>query len=127
MKLLVYGTLKSDGGLHHALKDAKLIERNYITTAQRYVMTSQTDGFPYIYEKENGVGFSVKGELYEVNEYQLASCNAIELGAGYELKEIDKDVFGYVYPYKIGTITNSINFDYKNRYWEWKNEEIFGN
>ncbi len=124
-KLLVYGTLKSDGGLHKVLEGSKLIDRNYITFSKRFVMTSSGgNSFPYIYEKENGSGFAVKGELYEVNDETLRRTNMIELGAGYEFKEIDTDVFGYVYPEKVGQLSKGVVLDYENRFWEWKNVEV---
>jgi len=121
-KLLVYGTLKSDGALHKALEGSKLIDRNYITFSKKFVMTSAGgNSFPYIYEKENGGGFAVKGELYEVNDDTLRHTNMIELGAGYEFREIDTDVFGYVYPEKVGQLSKGVVLDYENRFWEWKN------
>ena len=124
-KLLVYGTLKSDGALHKALEGSKLIDRNYITFSQKFVMTSAGgNSFPYIYEKENGGGFAVKGELYEVNDGTLRHTNMIELGAGYEFREIDTDVFGYVYPEKVGQLSKGVVLDYENRFWEWKNVEV---
>lgn len=124
-KLLVYGTLKSDGALHKALEGSKLIDRNYITISQKFVMTSAGgNSFPYIYEKENGGGFAVKGELYEVNDATLRHTNMIELGAGYEFREIDTDVFGYVYPEKVGQLSKGVVLDYENRFWEWKNVEV---
>lgn len=124
-KLLVYGTLKSDGALHKALEGSKLIDKNYITFSKRFVMTSAGgNSFPYIYEKENGGGFAVKGELYEVNDDTLRHTNMIELGAGYEFREIDTDVFGYVYPEKVGQLSKGVVLDYENRFWEWKNVEV---
>lgn len=120
-KLLVYGTLKKDGRLHSALEGSKLIEKNYITTSQKFVMTSAMgNSFPYIYEKETG-GFSIKGELYEVNAKTLRHTDMIELGAGYEFKEIEDDVFAYVYPEKVGQLSKGVVLDYTNRYWEWQN------
>ena len=103
----------------------KLIDRNYITISQKFVMTSAGgNSFPYIYEKENGGGFAVKGELYEVNDDTLRHTNMIELGAGYEFREIDTDVFGYVYPEKVGQLSKGVVLDYENRFWEWKNVEV---
>ena len=123
-KLLVYGTLKSDGALHKALEGSKLIDRNYITFSKKFVMTSAGgNSFPYIYEIENG-GFAVKGELYEVNEETLKRTNMIECGAGYHYKEIDTDVFGYVYPEKVGQLSKGVVLDYQNKFWEWKNVEV---
>lgn len=123
-KLLVYGTLKSDGALHKALEGSKLIDRNYITFSKKFVMTSAGgNSFPYIYEKENG-GFAVKGELYEVNEETLKRTDMIECGAGYHYKEIDTNVFGYVYPEKVGQLSKGVVLDYENRFWEWKNVEV---
>ena len=120
----MYGTLKSDGALHKALEGSKLIDRNYITFSKKFVMTSAGgNSFPYIYEKENG-GFAVKGELYEVNEETLKRTNMIECGAGYHYKEIDTDVFGYVYPEKVGQLSKGVVLDYQNKFWEWKNVEV---
>lgn len=121
-KLLVYGTLKSDGGLHRALEGSKLIERNYITFAKNFIMTSaNTNSFPYVYEKENGSGFSVKGELYEVSDDVLRHTNMIELGAGYEFKQVDDDIYSYIYPHKIGQLSKNVILNYEDKYWEWLN------
>ena len=57
-KLLVYGTLKSDGALHKALEGSKLIDRNYITFSKKFVMTSAGgNSFPYIYEIRKNIYF----------------------------------------------------------------------
>ena len=120
-KLLVYGTLKSDGRLHGAIKKSKLIKKDYITVSQNFVMTSAMgNSFPYIYEKDDG-GFSVKGELYEVNKETLRHTDMIELGAGYEFKEIEDDVFAYVYPEKVGQLSKAVVLDYDKRFGEWQN------
>ena len=60
--------------------------------------------------KENSE-YKIKGELYEVNKEDLRTANRIELGAGYKFEEIDKGVFGYIYPKKkdiksLNVITN---------------------
>ena len=45
----------------------------------------------------------------------------IELGAGYEFKEIEDDVFAYVYPEKVGQLSKAVVLDYDKRFWEWQN------
>ena len=72
------------------------------------------------FEKE-GSNYSIKGELYEVDKDDLRNANRIELGAGYEFKEIDKDVWGYVYPKKIDSKSLNIITNKDKKYYEWRN------
>ena len=65
--------------------------------------------FPYVWEKKNSM-YHIKGELYEVDKDDLYNANRIELNAGYDFKEIDKGIFGYIYPKKKDVISlNVIN------------------
>jgi gamma-glutamylcyclotransferase (GGCT)/AIG2-like uncharacterized protein YtfP len=106
MKLFVYGTLKEGYAL------------NYVTQSKGFMMTGFW--FPYVWEKKDSQ-YHIKGELYEVDKDDLRTANRIELGAGYNFKEIDKGIFGYIYPRKkdiksLNVVTNS-----KDKYYEWRN------
>ena len=90
MKLFVYGTLKKGYGLHHVLSRSLRIG-SYITKQKGFRMTGFW--YPFIF-KDKTSKFSIKGELYDVDQNDFITANRIELGAGYELKEIDKDIYG---------------------------------
>ena len=75
-KLLVYGTLKSDGALHSILKTGKILGE-YITKSKGY--------------------------------------------AGYEFKELDDDIWGFLYPKQIGNYSNNIQVNEEEKYIEWLN------
>ncbi len=117
IKLFVYGTLKTGYGLNHVLSKSKLIDRSYITKRKGFEMTGFW--FPYIFESKDSV-FKVKGELYEVTKEDFRNANRIELGAGYKLKEIDKDVFGYVYPNPIDAKSICVIKNEKDMTYEWR-------
>lgn len=116
-KLFVYGTLKTGYGLNHVLSKSKLIDRCYVTKRKGFEMTGFW--FPYIFESNNSV-FGVKGELYEVDQNDFRTANRIELGAGYKLKEIDKNIFGYVYPKPIDAKSICVIKNNKENYYEWR-------
>lgn len=116
-KLFVYGTLKTGYGLNHVLSKSKIIDRSYITKRKGFEMTGFW--FPYIYEKKSSL-FGVKGELYEVDINDFRNANRIELGAGYKLKEIDKDIFGYVYPNPIDAKSICVIKNKEENYYEWR-------
>ena len=59
--------------------------------------------YPFIFRDKTSK-FGIKGELYDVDQNDLRTANRIELGAGYKLEEIDKDVYGYVYPTKVNDL-----------------------
>lgn len=117
MKLFVYGTLKEGYALNHVLSNSKKLGE-YITKKKGFMMTGFW--FPYIFEKE-GSNYSIKGELYEVDKDDLRNANRIELGAGYEFKEIDEDVWGYVYPKQIDSKSLNIITNKDKKYYEWRN------
>ena len=116
-KLFVYGTLKTGYGLNHVLSKSKLIDRCYVTKRKGFEMTGFW--FPYIFENKDSV-FGVKGELYEVDQNDFRTANRIELGAGYKLKEIDKDILGYVYPNPIDTKSICVIKNEKDMTYEWR-------
>lgn len=117
MKLFVYGTLKEGYALNYVLSKSKKLG-NYITKKKGFQMTGFW--FPYIWEKKNS-NYSIRGELYEVNADDLRNANRIELGAGYEFKEIDKGIWGYVYPKPIDRKSLNIITNTKEKYYEWRN------
>ena len=64
-----------------------------------------------------------KGELYEVDDEDFKKANQIELNAGYKLKEIDKGIFGYIYPKRVDIKSTMVNTNAKKKYYEWRHEE----
>ena len=116
MKLFVYGTLKEGYALSYVLSKSKKIG-DYITKTKGFMMTGFW--YPYIWRKE-GSKYGIKGELYEVNNDDLRTANRIERGAGYNYEEIDKGIFGYVYPKKIDRKSLNIITNTKEKYYEWR-------
>ena len=116
MKLFVYGSLKQGYALDYVLKKSKKIG-NYITKAKGFMMTGFW--FPYVTRKENSE-YKIKGELYEVNKEDLRTANRIELGAGYKFEEIDKGIFGYIYPKKKDIKSLNVITNRKEKYYEWR-------
>ena len=117
MKLFVYGTLKEGYALNYVLSKSKKIG-DYITKRKGFMMTGFW--FPYVWEKKNSM-YGIKGELYEVNKDDLYNANRIELNAGYDFKEIDKDIFGYIDPKKKDVISLNVITNKKDKYYEWRN------
>tara|TARA_B100001059_G_scaffold156962_1_gene156510 strand:- start:20046 stop:20417 length:372 start_codon:yes stop_codon:yes gene_type:complete len=121
MKLFVYGTLKEGYALNYVLSKSKKIG-TYITKRKGFMMTGFW--FPLVWEKKDSQ-YKIKGELYEVNPDDLRNANRIELGAGYEFKEIDKGVFGYIYPKKKDLKSLNIITNKKEKYYEWREYDDF--
>ena len=116
MKLFVYGTLKEGYALNYVLSKSKKIG-TYITKRKGLMMTGFW--FPLVWEKKDSQ-YRIKGELYEVNTDDLRNANRIELGAGYEFKEIDKGIYGYIYPKKKDLKSLNIITNKKEKYYEWR-------
>ena len=121
-KLLVYGTLKSDGALHSILKTGKYLGE-YITKSKGYAMSSAGgNSFPFVYYTNSATNpYRIKGELYEVDIQTLGAAKQIELSAGYEFKELDDDIWGFLYPKQIGNYSNNIQVNEEEKYIEWLN------
>ena len=117
MKLFVYGTLKEGYALNYVLEKSKKIG-DYITKRKGFMMTGFW--FPYVWEKKNSM-YGIKGELYEVDKDDLYNANRIELNAGYDFKEIDKGIFGFIYPKKKDVISLNVITNKKEKYYEWRN------
>ena len=76
MRVFVYGSLKRDKKLHFYLKDAKFLGK--ATTCKKYPMIISKSGwYPYLIEKE-GVGYKVKGEVYEISPKLLKILDKVE-------------------------------------------------
>ena len=116
MKLFVYGTLKEGYALNYVLSKSRKIG-TYITKRKGLMMTGFW--FPLVWEKKDSQ-YRIKGELYEVNADDLRNANRIELGAGYEFKEIDKGIYGYIYPKKKDLKSLNIITNKKEKYYEWR-------
>ena len=120
-KLLVYGTLKSDGALHSILKTGKFLGE-YITKSKGYAMSSAGgNSFPFVYYTNPQNPYRLKGELYEVDVQTLFAAKQVELSAGYEFKELDDDIWGFLYPKQIGNYSNNIQVNEEEKYIEWLN------
>lgn len=116
MKLFVYGTLKEGYALNYVLSKSRKIG-TYITKRKGLMMTGFW--FPLVWEKKDSQ-YRIKGELYEVDPNDLRNANRIELGAGYEFKEIDKGIYGYIYPKKKDLKSLNIITNKKEKYYEWR-------
>ena len=76
MRVFVYGSLKKDKKLYFYLKNAKFIGK--ATTCDKYPMIISKSGwYPYLIEKR-GVGFKVKGEVYEISPKLLRILDRVE-------------------------------------------------
>ena len=76
-RLFVFGTLKSGFPLH----DAGLRGATYVgeyQTVERYPMFVAGAWFAPMMLHQPGVGLAVKGELYEVDDAQLAALDTLE-------------------------------------------------
>ena len=72
-----------------------------------------------MYGKKRNSQYHIKGELYEVDDEDFKKANQIELNAGYKLKEIDKGIFGYIYPKRVDIKSTMVNTNAKKKYYEW--------
>jgi gamma-glutamylcyclotransferase (GGCT)/AIG2-like uncharacterized protein YtfP len=94
--MFFYGTLREGFNLHNmVMKGASFLgKRRTIPAFSLYA-----HGYPWL--TRNG-STAVVGELYEVEEKRFKMINNIEVGAGYNLEEIELEdgdrVMAYVYP-----------------------------
>ena len=101
IKLAVYGTLKrGHGNWSYFLKDANYLGK--VKTDKNYSLV--VAGLPYMIER---AGTGVKGELFEINEQELAAIDRLEGNPTfYERKSITVtdeagnkiEVYAYVHP-----------------------------
>jgi gamma-glutamylaminecyclotransferase len=76
-RLFVFGTLKRGFALHDAgLRGANCV--GDYRTVERYPMLIAGPGFTPMMLHQPGVGLAVKGELYEVDDAQLAALDRLE-------------------------------------------------
>ena len=97
--LFVYGTLKRGHRLNGIL-DGQKYKGEYHTAPNFDILDSGNGIFPDVVPKENG--YSIKGELYEVDEGVFQITNSIEIGAGYEpvqVKLVPDDIEATIYVY----------------------------
>lgn len=73
-RIFVYGTLKRGYGNNYHIENAKFIGPA-ISVQPVYKMG--TGGFPIVWEDGEGGAF-LKGEVYEVNDAELADCDRLE-------------------------------------------------
>ena len=121
-RIFVYGTLKRDGALGNVLKDSKFLGE-YTTKSKGYAMSSAGgNSFPFVYYTNSATNpYRIKGELYEVDIQTLGAAKQIELSAGYEFKELDDEIWGFLYPKQIGNYSNNIRVNEEEKYIEWLN------
>ena len=74
-KLFVYGTLKKGLCNHHYLKSAKFLGK--AVTKAPFPMIAPMKWYPYLLDQQ-GKGYRVEGELYEVDEETLAKIDELE-------------------------------------------------
>ena len=76
MKIFVYGSLKRGKKLNHYLKGAKFLGE--AITCDKYPMVISKRGwYPYLLEKR-GVGYRIKGEVYEVSPRLIKILDRVE-------------------------------------------------
>jgi len=125
--LFVYGTLKRGHRLNGILDGQKY--KGEYHTAPNFDILDYADGsFPIVIPKENG--YSIKGELYEVNEEVFRLTDAIEIGAGYvpvQIKLMPGDIESTIYIYTDETDMNlSDNYIIiEDNIKEWKHGRIW--
>ena len=76
LKVFVFGTLKRGFPLHHGVGAARFLGE--YRTVQRFPMFVAGTWFAPMMMNEPGVGHRVIGELYELDEAQLARLDALE-------------------------------------------------
>jgi gamma-glutamylcyclotransferase (GGCT)/AIG2-like uncharacterized protein YtfP len=101
MIVFVYGSLKKGKKLHYYLKNAKFLGEAF--TCEKYPMILSKSGwYPYLIEKK-GVGYHVKGELYETSPKLLKILDRVEEAPHYYyrkkicVKLNDKKLKAWVY------------------------------
>jgi len=76
IKIFVYGSLKRRKKLHSFLKEAKFLGE--AITCNKYPMIlSKSKWYPYLIEKK-GIGYNIKGEVYEISHSILKKLDRIE-------------------------------------------------
>ena len=125
--LFVYGTLKRGHRLNGILDGQKY--KGEYHTAPNFDILDYADGsFPIVIPKENG--YSIKGELYEVDEEVFRLTDAIEIGAGYtpiQILLMPGDIETTIYVH-----TDELNLELSDNYIiiednikEWKHGRIW--
>jgi len=76
MKIFVYGSLKQNKKLHTYLKGATFL--GYAVTSKKYpLILSKSGWYPYLLDLP-GVGYYIKGEVYDVNYSLLKRLDRLE-------------------------------------------------
>ncbi len=76
MRIFVYGSLKKDKKLHGYLKNSKFLG-NALTCDKYPMILSKSGWYPYLIEKK-GVGFRIKGEVYEISPKLMKILDRVE-------------------------------------------------
>ena len=84
--VFVYGSLKQGYGNHRLLEDSKFLGK-YITRDADFYMIS-LHSFPGVLKTEGGEGFSISGELYEIDDATLKNLDILEGNGHFYKREL---------------------------------------
>ncbi len=118
LKLFVYGTLKKGFGLNSILTNSKFLGEHI--TKPGYSMSGVS--FPLVWKDKNS-NYKIKGELYEPTKSDLRFANNIEMGAGYNLEEIEKGIYAYIYPNPWIMKSPQVKLNTDKKYYEWRSRD----
>lgn len=127
-RIFVYGTLKRGFANHALLHNATFLGEARTRTA--YPMVVHGTGFSVVIIPEPGIGHRVVGEVWEVDDAQLAQLDKLEsthLPTGYRREPIEVEMgpeaavaiaFVYFKPRdRVGVIHTEPHADYQDRRW----------
>ena len=84
--VFVYGSLKQGYGNHRLLETSTFLGK-YITRDTDFYMIS-LHSFPGVLKMESGEGFSISGELYEVDDATLKNLDILEGNGHFYKREL---------------------------------------
>ncbi len=113
-KVFVYGTLKR-GYSNHALL-AKATYLGKAKTTLKWTMIGKGMSFPYVIEQHDELGMHVAGEVYVVDDMELAHLNRLE-GVPYHYK-VNRIKVNYTDTLEEETVTMYTKTHYTNNYTE---------
>jgi len=85
MIVFVYGSLKKGKKLHSYLKNSKFLGN--ATTCEKYPMILSKEGwYPYLIDKP-GMGYYIKGEVYNITPNTLKLLDKVEEAPNYYFRK----------------------------------------
>jgi gamma-glutamylcyclotransferase (GGCT)/AIG2-like uncharacterized protein YtfP len=90
--VFVYGSLKQGYGNHRLLETSTFIGKRLTRNTDFYMVSLHS--FPGVLKTESGEGFSIMGELYEVDDNTLKNLDILE-GNGHFYKRELVDIHSY--------------------------------